>query len=331
MIGMSFGGTFEFKLPENGIWSDQLGKAITEFQRVSMNPLMIPQSERGCVVPRSETIQRLNELAGRFGLGDEPTLHPTRKRILEVARQEKGIVTDRSPGGKSDLEEYNSRFGTKHEFDGKKSYRRGMTRLREYFTDTISPPVTWSFRGKYTNQRFNTDPSDDVDFEITQEEGIMLWNKRPPLGSTKTKYADDAQGRGFYNGFHWCGVFAVWVLHQVGMKSVKWDQKLRGINATKAVDYSPGMHPAGTVMYSDIDMKAREKVLSGKLPIRPGDVVVILGGNNHHLVLTELKLQSYVDYRGKFTAIAGNSNYQEVAEETHDLTKIYRVYHTWPS
>ena len=158
----------------------------------------------------------------------------------------------------------------------------------------------------------------------------MLWNRRPPLGSAKTAYAGDAQGRGYYNGFHWCGVFAVWVLQQVGMTNVKWDQRLRGITATKAVDYSPGVHPMGTLMYSDIDMKARERVLSGKLPIRPGDVVVILGGNNHHLILTDLHLPSYTEYRGSFKAIAGNSEYQEVAEERHDLTKIYRVYHTWP-
>jgi hypothetical protein len=330
MIGMSFGGTFEFKLVENGIWSDDLGKAIGEFQRVSMNPLMVPQNERNCVLPGSETLKRLNELTGRFGLGDAPSLHPTRRRIIEIARQEKGIVSDRSPGGRSDLDEYNQRHGTSHPFDPSKSYRRGMARLRDYFTDTVSPSVNWNFRGKYTNQRFNTNPGDDVDYDMTQEEGIMLWNRRPPLGSAKTAYAGDAQGRGFYNGFHWCGVFAVWALQQVGMKNVKWSQKLRGITATKAIDYSVGTHPAGSLMYSDIDMKARQKVLSGKLPIRPGDVVVIMGGNNHHLILTELKLQSYVDYRGTFTAIAGNSLYQEVAEETHDLTKIYRVYHTWP-
>src|SRR5687768_8855089 len=71
MIGMSFGGTFEFKLTENGIWSDTLGKAIGDFQRVSMNPLTVPQNERNCVLPGSETLKRLNELAGRFGLGDE--------------------------------------------------------------------------------------------------------------------------------------------------------------------------------------------------------------------------------------------------------------------
>jgi hypothetical protein len=328
---MDFGGTFEFKLPETGRWSDRLGRAIGDFQMKSMNPLELSEQDKSRVLRDSETLRRLNELAGRFAFSDRPSLHPFRKRVIDIARAEIGIVTDRVQGTRKDLDEYNQRFGTKHEFDPQRSYRKGMTRLREYFTGTIDPEPTWSFRGKYTNQRFNTDPSDDVVDELTQEEGIMRWNKRPPLGSALTKYAGDKQGRGYYNGFHWCGVFAVWALQQAGMKNVKWSTKLRGISpASKVAEYK-GWHQAGSLVYTDVDYKAIDRIVFGITPIRPGDIVIIHGGNNHHLIVTEVNITGTMGLQGNFKAIAGNSNYQEVAEESHALSKIYRIYHIWPA
>jgi hypothetical protein len=196
MIGMDFGGTFEFKLPEDGIWSERLAKAIGDFQRKSMNPLTLAEQDRNSVLRGSETLRRLNELVGKFAFSDRPLLHPFRKRLIELARNEMGIVSDRSSGGQADLDDYNRRFGTSHAFDATKSYRKGMARLREYFTGTIVPEPTWNFRGKFTDQRFNTNPADDKDYELTFEDGLMLRNKRPPLGTALTKYAGDTQGRG---------------------------------------------------------------------------------------------------------------------------------------
>ncbi len=330
MIGMDFGGTFEFKLPENGVWSDRLERAIGDFQRKSMNPLELTQQEKEHVLRGSETMRRLNELVGRFAFCDRPGLHPFRKRLIEIARKEMGIVTDRVKGGRSDLDEYNAMFGTKHEYDNTISYRKSSARLRTYFTGTVSPEPKWDFRGKYTDQKFNTDPSDDVDYDLTIEEGIIRWNKRPPLGSTKTKYS--GSDLGYYNGFHWCGVFAVWALKQAGMKTVWWDTKLRGIApALKVVDYTGGQ-PMGNLVYTEINSpKVQEQVAWEQIPLLPGDVVIIQGGNNHHLIVTEVSITGRMGLQGTFKAVAGNSNYQEVAEESHALNKIYRIYHTWSS
>jgi hypothetical protein len=74
-----------------------------------------------------------------------------------------------------------------------------VARLRTYFAGTVSPEPTWNFRGIYTDQKLNTDPGDDVGHEISFEDGIIRWNKRPPLGKSKTAYSGDKKGRGYYN------------------------------------------------------------------------------------------------------------------------------------
>jgi len=333
MIGMEFGGTFEFPLPKTGSLTRQLERAISDFQHASMNPLKYPKEEKQRVLPNSHTLKRLNELAGSFGFGGVPTSLPfVRKRILDIAKRERGVVSDKTYADALEVKAYNERFGTAHVFE-KGRYRKGMGRLRDYFTNTVTPNVDWGFSGKFTRAKFNKDPFDDTHHDLTVEEGTVLRNMRPPLGSFKTPYRDEkgkATSEGYYNGFHWCGVFTAWVMQQVGMKGVKWSQKKRGLVATKAKDYQSSMHRPGQLVYTDVDIRARRKIVAGQIPLRPGDILVLHGGNNHHVILLDYKITNKQMFSGRFKAIAGNSDYQEVAFEDYPLTKFYRIYHTWP-
>lgn len=143
------------------------------------------------------------------------------------------------------------------------------------------PDFNNPFQAKFTSKQTGQT------HRLTQLEGVQCVNMRVPLHGQLPN--------GDWNGLHWCGIFATWVLRQAGVQ-VKW------INIKGITEQSSGQVA---------------KEFGGK-SIQPGDVCVI-AKNSHHFIITDVTGNS-------LKTIAGNSFFQEVAHEDHSVSEIVATY-----
>jgi hypothetical protein len=149
--------------------------------------------------------------------------------------------------------------------------------------------------------------------EITPLEGVKYQNLRPPLNGK------DSQGR--WNGVHWCGIFACWVLKQAGF-DVRWASGQK-VPTSKAgirngiLDSDEPTGPTRGLVFKDTTMKLQKN-------IKPGDVCVI-PKNAHHFIILEPPTP-----QGNLLTLAGNSDWQRVQEETHKLNDVVATYRVSP-
>jgi hypothetical protein len=150
--------------------------------------------------------------------------------------------------------------------------------------EAMRQPPQWSsnFPAKFTSKQTGRTHT------LTQLEGVQCVNMRVPLHAMLPN--------GDWNGLHWCGIFAAWVLIQAGLK-VEW------VNASGITEKAPG----------------QVKKELGGVNIQPGDVCVIAKAS-HHFLVTGVN-------GGSLQTIAGNSLFQEVRAENHSTSEVVATYH----
>lgn len=136
----------------------------------------------GFVDKGGATIYRLNKLAASVAQNQSAMPGDMRARIIEAARNEKGIVSDAG----------------QQVYTGK---RQGWERLKQYFDESLITPMNWGSKGKFKYE-------DGKEYELTALQGIQKAHMRAP---------QDKEGR----GMQWCGIFANWVWLQCGTNT-KW-------------------------------------------------------------------------------------------------------------
>jgi hypothetical protein len=162
------------------------------------------------------------------------------------------------------------------------SYRYGWERLKEYFDTAMLTPPNWDDHTKhlFVLQIKGYPPQE---YQVSNLEGIQLPNRRVPQ--------NPAGNDGL--GIQWCGIFATWVLIQAGVPA-KWKTKI-GIRG--------GVTPDVT------DRKG----------IQIGDVCVVHGETNHHLVACEIN-------ETQIMGVNGNSLYQSILYNPVNIRNISQYY-----
>lgn len=209
--------------------------AIEKFQKTQFGAVVAG----GYVGPSSATLLRMMALATP---GDGAILAikgSLRAKVLEVADAEVGIVGD-APGARE---------------------RRRWERLKTYFDESLKTPIAWQVKPnpglpmKYTDKAGTT-------HQLGQMlDGVRLANRRVPQ-SNKPEVKD---GKEFWRGISWCGIFANWVWGGAGL-GTKWQL---------------GVGPSGGT--------ARIEPSANFSALMPGDMVVKKGGEVHHALVSRVR------------------------------------------
>ncbi len=238
-----------------------------------------------------------------------PLISPIRLGICAMAHREIGKVSD-APARVAGTGMVDTAKA------GQRQVRFGWERLKQYFTEGMASPLDWNSPalGHFTTLAFET-------VRITALEGVKCVNFRPPLTYTG---GGPAPG-GTAQGLHWCGIFAAWILRQNGLHHARWGLQQLVTAGGNQPHYDASRHVPGEVVDTLIDWHKLQLLKAGDYPLKPGDVCVLHGGQNHHVI--------FLGYAGnqRFDYVAGNETFQEIRElKAVPLERIYRVYHVFP-
>jgi hypothetical protein len=263
----------------------------------------------GIVQPQGDTFRRLDFLINGPGLTSTapPVPDNIRSRTIEIALSQVGKVSD---DPKQILDPYDDRPLSSQTEKTKSGLtvlpRRGWKILQGYMDDVMETPPNWAQTQTWPYTDLNGN-----ECHITPLEGVKYQNMRVPLNG---KTPD-----GKWNGVHWCGIFACWVLKQAGFE-VRWGNSTRkgakhGIRNGLLLDRGEPSQPTRGMVFKDEGPDKREN-------IKPGDICVI-AAQSHHLII----LKPPTD--GNLETIAGNADYQSIMKETRynvdDVVATYRV------
>ena len=218
-----------------------------------------------------------------------------RKTIIQIARSESSDPNfNRDYPGSSKASNC-SPFGTVtdkvYRQDKGKFYRHGGTHLQQIMTEAVKEygPMTWTDKTK----RLYKLPPKNIEFHITNLEGVLLKDMRIPMAGNKGQ------------GIQWCGIFATWVL-------------IQAFNKVKN---------GGDIYWTVLEGKIKGKnveYIKGNQGIQVGDVCCESGALNHHSIPFEIDEKTHT-----MTTVNGNSTMQSILVKekinTAIVTGYYRI------
>ena len=186
-------------------------------------------------------------------------LNPLRARIVQIARQEIGRVSDRFPGAP-----YKSKNDNGHHC------RIGWERLKHYMDHGMASPPNWGHPYPLPFTALN-----GVVYHITTLEGVSCWNMRV-TNNNAAPGGGPTGANGKWTGLQWCGVFAAWVLRQAGL-NVSARNIGNYLHISPSVDHKAPHFPG--------QIKRIDRWHAMPLPIEAGDVC-IFADLSHHAIVT---------------------------------------------
>jgi hypothetical protein len=304
-----YGGPVLLIAPD-GVYDFELDQAIDRFQRQALNVGRLTTDRPGLVHPAAETWRKLNELSGQWVAAQTPSdldLSGLREDILRIARGEMGKVSDNLSYTNAAREADSS---------GKlRPVRYGWETLKRYLTEALEHPPNWTTKVKqkytvmpYASTGVTADQIKEKTVEITPLDAVKFAYLRVPTGG---KPLPD----GRWNGIHWCGIFATWVLRQAGVRVI-W-----GTDRENYWNYGIKNWPARPDTFVEGSILA-DRTIETREDIQPGDVCVI-PENSHHFIVERVEKRI-------LHVIAGNSAYQQIMRERYPIDKVRCTYRTCP-